>query len=143
MLLKRFTLLIFLLVPHLAMAEEYNCHVDLSYTWEKTVNGKKVVQKEALEKVQEQGTSADYVKTRLSRMTAKLEEDAMNICRGRHEGAELCLVDRLQEDATKLYEMPLEKRQAVIAKAKEGCLRSAGRCLQSKASEVECYPIKP
>lgn len=138
MLLKRFTLLLLLLVPHLVSAEDYNCYVELSYTWETTVAGKKVVKNETLKRAQEQGTSAEYVKTHLSRMAAKLEEDAMDVCRGRHEGAELCLVDKLQQVNAKLYEMPLEKRQTLIARAKGECLRSAGRCLNAKASEVVC-----
>lgn len=142
--MKRLTLIVILLFPHVvSAAEEYRCQVELSYTWEKTVAGKSTLLKRALKKVQEQGISQDYIKTRLTRLASKFEEDALAACRGRHEGAELCLLDKLQGVSAKLHEMPLEKRQEVIAKAKEECLQSAGRCIKGEVSEVVCEVLAP
>lgn len=125
-----------------ADAKEYTCRRKLFYTWTQVLAGGKKSTKEVFFKaVEETGSYKDYIKTRMMRVTNKLEEDALNACRGTHEGAELCLLEKLEQSDENLYELPFEKRQKLIERIRRRCSKNSGKCISSRVSRVRCAEV--
>lgn len=128
-----------------AAAEEaplYECHCEVGYQWRKP--GEEAAQETKVKAIYSKEADEPKARGALERAKIAAAQEAMEICRARHESFSSCLAAKLDSHSAVLQRLGFSARTKLEEAIELDCKASQGECLGVKVSEPACVaPAQP